>query len=107
MDRAPLPAPFPVGARVRYTGDLKLHHDGATTPFFAAGSVGVVTSVRPGRRGTMRHLRDEDGPMYDDGGEPIRDTTRDGWSVIDFGNGWTRGVDADAAGYELAGDDPK
>ena len=94
MDRIPQPAPFAIGARVRYTGDLRLYHQPTdTTPFFAAGSIGSVVRVSAGRRGTLRHLRDEDGYMYDDGGEPIRDTTRDGYSVVDFGNGWTRAVD--------------
>ncbi len=42
----------------------------------------TITEVRPGRRGTLRHCRDENGPMYwDDTGEPILDETDDGYSV--------------------------
>jgi len=97
MDREPLAAPFPVGARVVYTGDLKIYRNAAdSVPIFAAGSIGVVTGTRPGRRGTLRTIDLEDGE------DPFTDTTRDGYSVVDFGNGWTRAVDADADGYELA-----
>jgi hypothetical protein len=101
MDKTPTPAPFPIGARVLYTGTLRLFHQPTDrTPFFECGCVGRVVRNSAGRQGTLRHLRDEDGPMYDDAGEPIVDTTRHGYSVVDFGNGWTRAVRADDFEYE-------
>jgi len=94
-DRLPQPAPFVVGQRVRYAGDLRLYHAPTDpAPFFASGSVGVVTRVSQGRRGTGRQLREDGDLCFFDDGEPMLDTTRDGYSVVDFGNGWTRAVDA-------------
>lgn len=47
-----------------------------------AGIEVVIDHVVTGRRGTGRQLRDEDGPMfYEDDGEPMLDTTKDGYSV--------------------------
>ncbi len=47
------------------------------------GVSGTIVRVINGRRGTGQQLRDDDGPMfYEDTGEPIRDQTEDGISVI-------------------------
>lgn len=71
MDREPKPAPFPVGATVRYVrpGDP-----------LRTGRVARIVETVPGRRGTLR--------MVDlhDGDEPFPDVTRDGRSVGDFGD---------------------
>jgi hypothetical protein len=81
---APKPAPFPVGTRLRYRGDRRISSavDGVTVTILAPGIEMTVSSTREGRQGTGRQLRDEDGPMYDDDGEPICDTSRDGYSVV-------------------------
>lgn len=73
--RPPRPAPFPVGARIRYVGATR-------SSYLQRDDVKEIVRVRPGRRGTGRRLHDEDGPMfYDDTGEPILDTTKDAYSV--------------------------
>jgi hypothetical protein len=87
----PLPPPFPVGARVRYLGtrhvrvalrpSAKLEDADAWIDIIAPGIEVVIEAVHDGRRGTGRHLRDEDGPMYDDEGTPYLDETRHGYSV--------------------------
>lgn len=101
MDREPKDAPFPVGAKIRYLGDRRswtVAPDGTKTPTIFPGIEVVVLRTKPGFRGTLRHLRDEDGLMfYEDTGEPILDKTRDGYSVYEAG-GMGRCIDADAAG---------
>lgn len=84
MDRKPLDPPFPVGARLRYVGPHRSYAigaDGSRVPIEEIGLEVVVEAVQCGRRGTGRQMRDEDGPMEYDDGEPILDTTRDGSSV--------------------------
>lgn len=84
MDRQPKAAPFAVGTRLRYTGtDASWHEiEGERVYIYGPGVEVTVAETRPGRRGTLRQLRDEDGPMeYEDTGEPILDTTRDGYSI--------------------------
>lgn len=85
LTRDPLPPPFPVGAVVKYLG-----RDHITTSFDSRpgtlvkfhGMIVTIARVVEGRRGTGTQLRDEDGPMfYEDDGEPILDSTRDGYSV--------------------------
>lgn len=95
MDRLPRPAPFPIGTRVRYKGDLKLY--ASTDPAsmtFGPGMEGVVDDVRPGRRGTLRDISD---PEVDD--EPIYDTTRDGYSVVTINN-FGRAIYPDSEDWE-------
>ena len=84
MDRAPKKPPFPVGTRLRYTGASTLSTEtrsGKTVILMAPGIEQVIDQVHPGFRGTLRQIRDEDGPLYDDTGEPILDETQDGYSV--------------------------
>ena len=99
MDRPPKKAPFPVGAKLRYIG--KTHSwtydidpktkEKKEVPIQVPGMIVTVEEVRPGRRGTLRHLRDENGPMYyEDTGEPILDDTDDGYSVY-YVNAWQNG----------------
>lgn len=89
MDRRPLPAPFPVGARVEYVGTMTWYKDqAATIVLFGPGMVGMVVAVRPGRRGTLRDLSEPDDM------EPVLDTTRDAYSVVVFHTGVRRAVSA-------------
>lgn len=84
MDRLPKPAPFPIGARVRYKGERRswTEEKGQKIPIVEPGLVVTIAEVSPGYRGTLRQLRDESGPMtWEDTGEPILDTTSDGGSV--------------------------
>lgn len=83
MDREPMAPPFPVGARLRYTGDLRVTGEDGTT-LVAPGMLGTVVEVRPGRRGTLHWID------LDDGGYPVQDTTRDGYSVVLTDGGWRR-----------------
>lgn len=88
MDREPRPAPFPVGTRLRYIGDLKLNRsEDPASMTFGAGVEGTVSEVRPGRRGTLRDISD---PEVDS--EPIIDTTRDGYSVVALEGTYNRAV---------------
>ena len=83
MDRKPKAAPFSVGARLRYVGTLRMSTvDGR--PICEPGLVAVVVDTRPGRQGTGRMID------LDDGDEPVRDTTRDGYSVVEPVPGWRR-----------------
>jgi hypothetical protein len=55
------------------------------------GLIVTIAETRPGRRGTLVHLRDEDGPMYyEDTGEHILDETHDGYSVY-HAEAWQNG----------------
>lgn len=88
MDRWPKLPPFAVGERVRYEGTDRVWADAERTqPLRWPGQVVTIVETRPGRRGTLRQLRDEDGPMEHDDGEPIIDTTRDGYSIWKQPNG--------------------
>ncbi len=78
VDRLPKPAAFPVGTVVEQVSERRswwVAKDGTHVPSEAPGMRVTVDEVRPGRRGTLRQL-DED-----DAGDPILDTTRDGYSV--------------------------
>lgn len=89
-DRIPKPAPFPVGTRLRYTGTRISYSErkGVRIPITEPGLEVVVIETRPGRQGTLRQCRDEEGPMYySDTGEPILDTTRDGYSIYEAPTG--------------------
>lgn len=91
--RVPLPPPFPVGtrlrcveghdayvARVKHPRDIKDHpEDWARVS--GRGIEVTIARIEPGHRGTGRRLRDEDGPMFHDNGDPMLDETRDGYSV--------------------------
>lgn len=85
---APRPPPFPLGARVEYTGD---HEQGDIVDGkerrLRPGDVGVVVEVRAGRRGTGRQVDELDG-------EPLYDETSDGWSVVRFPSGYERAPSA-------------
>lgn len=92
---SPLPPPFPVGARVRYRGtrhvrvalrpNARVDEADAWVDIIAPGIEVTIVEVREGRRGTGRHLSDEDGPMFDDEGTPYLDETRHGYSVYRVG----------------------
>ena len=99
MDRKPKPAPFKVGTKLRYVGETRswtYDIDPVTkakkeVPIQVPGMLVTVAEVRPGRQGTLRHMRDEDGPMYyEDTGEPILDDTDDGYSVY-YVEAWQNG----------------
>jgi hypothetical protein len=100
MDRPPKPAPFKVGTRLRYRGTTESYTydiDAKTgerkmVPLLVPGMEVVISEAKPGYQGTLRHLRDSDGPLYyEDTGEPILDTTRDGYSVYHV-HAWQGGV---------------
>ena len=77
MDRKPLPPPFPVGTRLRYTGTTKswTGQEPNLIPTQWPGMETTVTKVNLGRQGTLRMID------LDDGDEPFPDETRDGYSV--------------------------
>lgn len=91
--REPLPAPFPVGARLRcveghdaYAARVACPREHGAHPEDWARVAGrglevTIDRVEAGRRGTGRQLRDEQGPMVHEDGEPILDETQDGYSV--------------------------
>ena len=99
MDRPPKAAPFRRGTKLRYKGtheswtydiDPKTR-ERKLVPLCVPGLIVTIAETRPGRRGTLVHLRDADGPMhYDDTGEPILDETQDGYSVY-FVEAWQNG----------------
>jgi len=102
MDRPPRPAPYPVGTRVRYTGILTLYRSAEDkTPIFTTGMEFTVSEIRPGRRGTLRQLTEDDGSpaFWEDTGEPILDETRDGWSVVEVG-GFRRRIPVDSPDWQ-------
>jgi hypothetical protein len=81
--RDPLPPPFPVGTHLRCVEghdayvpsverprDIKAHPEDWAR-LSGRGIEVTISRVEPGRRGTGRHLRDEDGPMHHDDGEPM------------------------------------
>lgn len=106
MDRKPKAPPFPVGAQLRYTGDRRVWYeiDGQRIPLIEPGMIVLIDETRPGRRGTLRQLHDED---EDDNGEPILDTTRDAYSVYVNVSGQRRIIwPADAHEWELVRDRP-
>jgi hypothetical protein len=89
MDRAPLPAPFPIGTRLRYVG---AHHSwtidstGARVPICEPGLEVTIDRIMKGRRGTLRPIPEGDGsgPMLDEEGEPVLDRTSDDCSVYRY-----------------------
>lgn len=93
LTRDPLPPPFPVGTHLRcieghnaYVASVDRPRDIKTHPedwarISGSGIEVTIDRVESGRRGTGRQLRDEDGPMYYDDGDPILDETQDGYSV--------------------------
>lgn len=103
LRRAPLPPPFPVGVRVRYTGTrtqtlcaverwingVLSKIEGAVT-VLAPGMVVTIDGVKRGRRGTGRF-------EYFDDHEPDVDETIDGWSLYTVA-GNKRAIYAGAAG---------
>ncbi len=91
--RDPLPPPFPVGARLRCVEghdayvprverarEIKDHPEDWVR-ISGRGIEVTIDEIRLGYRGTGRQLRDEDGPMSHDDGEPVLDETGDGYSV--------------------------
>lgn len=98
-DRIPKPAPFKVGTRVRYLGHDRAWADAEMTKVLMEhGMVFTITETKPGRRGTLTQLRDEDGWMfYEDTGEPMLDETRDAYSIYQQSNGHGRIIWPDAA----------
>lgn len=91
----PKPPPFKVGTRLRYRGERRAYVGAVPNPrdigkhpedwqmCIGPGLEVTIIRVEVGHQGTGRHLRDEDGPMYDDEGEPYLDETRDGYSVYE------------------------
>jgi hypothetical protein len=91
--RDPLLPPFPVGTRLRcieghdaHVANVECPRDIRTHPgdWVRISGIGIevtIDRVELGHRGTGRQLRDEDGPMCHDDGEPMLDETRDGYSV--------------------------
>lgn len=79
MDRVPLPAPFPVGARVRFIGTdcVWTERNGERIPIVEPGMVVEIVRASDGRRGTLAL------EYIDDDGEEIRDRTLDGCSVYE------------------------
>ena len=98
LTRAPKAPPFAVGTKLRcvtkrgdvYTAsawndqpsprDIKEHPED-WTKVFGVGLEVVIDEVIRGTRGTGKQLRDEDGPMIYDDGDPILDDTKNGLSV--------------------------
>ncbi len=103
-DRDPRPAPFPVGLCLRYCGTSRWYADAeGNRPLLEPGMIVTVAETKRGRQGTLRQLRDEDGPMFDDDGEPLLDTTRDGYSVWVQANGNRRMIRPESASeWEVA-----
>lgn len=93
MDRLPKKPPFPIGTRLRYIGPdrggaygcMKCHAKDGEHHWVKTSEPGmeiVIVEYRLGRQGTLRHCRDDDGPMYwEDTGKPILDETRDGYCL--------------------------
>ena len=91
--RDPLPPPFPVGTRLRCVEGHDAYVPSVARPrnlkdhpedwarISGRGIEVMIDRVEQGRRGTGRQLRDEDGSMYDDDGQPMLDETKDGYSV--------------------------
>lgn len=91
--RDPLPPPFVVGTRLRcveghdaYVACVARPRDIKDHPkdwerLSGRGLEVTIDRIEPGRRGTGRQLRDEDGPLCHDDGEPMLDETQDGYSV--------------------------
>lgn len=95
--REPLPPPYPVGAKVAYTGPrITYQAIGDERPrTLDPGDVGVVTELRPGWQGTGRPI-----PMEDCDDEQLYDDTHDGWCVVKFPGGVERAVDASSRYYQ-------
>ena len=97
LDREPKDAPYAVGTRLRYYGDSECYAirrqlvDGKVQeirlPIIVPGMEVTISRVTKGHRGTLRHVCDSDGPMYDDQGEPVLDETEDSHSVFDSPGG--------------------
>lgn len=107
-DREPLPAPFPVGTRLRYEGTMRTwthDPDGSLVPLIEPGMVVEITKVKEGRRGTLIQLYDHDAGewmTWEETGEPVLDTTRDGYSVYRNATGHGRIIwPADAGEWSL------
>jgi hypothetical protein len=97
MDRKPNAPPFPVGTRLRYTGDMRIDSGGEDRkPLLRPGMLGTVVETRPGRQGTLRWID------LDDGEEPFQDTSTDGWSVVEAESG--KRLIARPENWELAND---
>lgn len=82
----PLPPPFPVATRLRHIGTRRMStsvNGGPEVDLIAPGMEVVIDEVKPGRRGTGRHLTDCDGLMYydDEETDPILDETKHGYCV--------------------------
>jgi hypothetical protein len=99
MDRVPKPAPFKVGTRLRYKGETESYTydidpktgEKKVVPLLVPGIEVVIAEVRNGYRGTLRHMRDQGELMYyEDTGEPILDTTHNGYSVY-YVEAWQNG----------------
>ena len=91
--RAPKAPPFAVGTKLRYIGKHVIHTafgGGPGTMILGPGLEVVIDRVVAGRRGTGEPLRDEDGPMVDDDGEPYIDKTKDGYSVYSITDATSR-----------------
>jgi hypothetical protein len=91
--RDPRSPPFLVGTHLRcidghdaYVPRVKRPRDIKTHPedwarISGRGIEVTIDRVELGRRGTGHQLRDEDGPMFHEDGEPMLDETKDGYSV--------------------------
>jgi len=79
MDRAPEAAPFSVGTIVEQVATHRswfVARDGTHVPLEQPGQRVAIAEVKPGRRGTLRQIGEDDVT-----GDPILDTTRDAYSV--------------------------
>ncbi len=90
ITRAPKPPPFPIGTRlvcVSDRGDITActigpsGRDYVRTKIYGKGIEVVIDEVILGRQGTGNQLRDQDGLMFYDEGDPILSETEDGMSV--------------------------
>jgi hypothetical protein len=95
MDRLPKDPPFAIGTKLRYKGEFSRRSGYGCNPCRQAGKrvfvecrpendTVTVAEHRPGHQGTLRQILDDQGETqyYDDTGEVIRDTTRDGYCLF-------------------------
>lgn len=92
--RTPLPAPFPVGATVRYIGTSRVFADAAgKQPLLYPGMQFTVVAIREGRQGTGRILA-----VDEETGDPYYDETSDAASIYQEPHrGGRRSIRADNA----------
>jgi hypothetical protein len=92
--KPPRPPPFPLGAKVEYSGPTYSKDPEGKVLLLKAGMVGVVVDVQPGRQGTGRLVLDDD---FDE--LKVYDETSDGASVVAFETGVRRLVRCSSIHY--------